>query len=70
MSERCSFCAGKVRQAPLRWRMTLQPGDTVVVTFDEVRAGPWTAAATVIYNLIVAVPAIGNLSDRHSNERK
>jgi protein involved in polysaccharide export with SLBB domain len=42
----------------------LQPGDTVVVPLDAERMRPlalWTAVTTVVYNLAVAVAAIGSL---------
>ena len=43
---------------------TLQPGDTVVVPLDAERMRPlplWTAVTTIVYNLAVAVAAIGSL---------
>jgi hypothetical protein len=42
----------------------LQPGDTVVVPLDAERMRPlqlWTAVTTIVYNLAVAVAAIGSL---------
>lgn len=42
----------------------LEPGDTVVVPIDAERMRPlplWTAVTTIIYNLSVAVAAIGSL---------
>jgi protein involved in polysaccharide export with SLBB domain len=42
----------------------LEPGDTIVVPLDTERVRPlhlWTAVTTVIYNLAVAVAAIGSL---------
>lgn len=42
----------------------LEPGDTVVVPIDAERMRPlplWTAVTTIIYNLAVAVAAIGSL---------
>jgi hypothetical protein len=41
-----------------------EPGDTVVVPLDAERMRPltlWTAVTTIIYNLSVAVAAIGSL---------
>ena len=43
---------------------SLQPGDTVIVPFDAERMRPlplWTSVTTIIYNLAVAVAAIGHL---------
>ncbi len=42
----------------------LEPGDTVVVPIDAERMRPlplWTAVTTIIYNLAVAVAAVGSL---------
>jgi polysaccharide export outer membrane protein len=42
----------------------LEPGDTVVVPLDAERMRPlplWTAVTTIVYNLAVAVAAIGSL---------
>ncbi len=42
----------------------IEPGDTVVVPLDTERVRPlalWTAVTTVVYNLAVAVAAIGSL---------
>jgi polysaccharide export outer membrane protein len=42
----------------------MQPGDTIVVPIDAERMRPlplWTAVTTIIYNLAVAVAAIGSL---------
>lgn len=42
----------------------LEPGDTVVVPIDAERMRPlplWTAVTTIVYNLAVAVAAIGSL---------
>jgi protein involved in polysaccharide export with SLBB domain len=42
----------------------LEPGDTIVVPLDAERMRPlplWTAVTTIIYNLAVAVAAIGSL---------
>jgi len=42
----------------------IQPGDTIVVPLDTDRIRPlplWTAATTIIYNIAVAVAAIGSL---------
>jgi protein involved in polysaccharide export with SLBB domain len=42
----------------------LSPGDTVVVPIDAERMRPlplWTAVTTIVYNLAVAVAAIGSL---------
>lgn len=42
----------------------LQPGDTIVVPVDAERMSPlplWTAVTTIVYNLAVAVAAIGSL---------
>ncbi|MGB7741051.1 MAG: SLBB domain-containing protein [Steroidobacteraceae bacterium] len=42
----------------------MQPGDTIVVPLDAERMRPlplWTAVTTIIYNLAVAVAAIGSL---------
>ena len=44
--------------------VSLEPGDTVVVPIDAERMRPlplWTAVTTIIYNLAVAVAAIGSL---------
>ena len=44
--------------------LQLEPGDTVVVPLDAERMRPlplWTAVTTIIYNLAVAVAAIGSL---------
>jgi polysaccharide export outer membrane protein len=41
----------------------LEPGDTVVVPLDAERMRPlqlWTAVTTIIYNLAVAVAAVGS----------
>ena len=43
---------------------SIQPGDTIVVPLDAERMRPlplWTAVTTIIYNLSVAVAAIGSL---------
>jgi len=43
---------------------SVQPGDTIVVPLDAERMRPlplWTAVTTIIYNLAVAVAAIGSL---------
>jgi protein involved in polysaccharide export with SLBB domain len=43
---------------------SLEPGDTIVVPIDAERMRPlplWTAVTTIIYNLAVAVAAIGSL---------
>jgi polysaccharide biosynthesis/export protein len=43
---------------------SMQPGDTVVVPLDAERMRPlplWTAVTTIIYNLAVAVAAVGSL---------
>jgi polysaccharide biosynthesis/export protein len=45
-------------------RQSLQPGDTVVVPLDAERVRPlalWTAITPIIYNLGVAVAAVGSL---------
>jgi polysaccharide export outer membrane protein len=42
----------------------LEPGDTIVVPIDAERTKPltvWTAATTIVYNMAVAVAAIGSL---------
>ena len=42
----------------------IRPGDTVVVPLDAERMRPlplWTAVSTIIYNIAVAVAAIGSL---------
>jgi protein involved in polysaccharide export with SLBB domain len=42
----------------------LEPGDTIVVPLDAERMRPlplWTAVTTIVYNLAVAVAAIGSL---------
>jgi polysaccharide export outer membrane protein len=42
----------------------MQPGDTIVVPLDAERMRPlplWTAVTTIIFNLAVAVAAIGNI---------
>jgi hypothetical protein len=42
----------------------VEPGDTIVVPLDAERMRPlplWTAVTTIIYNLAVAVAAIGSL---------
>jgi polysaccharide biosynthesis/export protein len=42
----------------------MQPGDTIVVPLDAERMRPlplWTAVTTIVYNLAVAVAAIGSL---------
>jgi polysaccharide biosynthesis/export protein len=42
----------------------IQPGDTIVVPLDAERMRPlplWTAVTTIIYNLAVAVAAVGSL---------
>jgi polysaccharide export outer membrane protein len=42
----------------------LEPGDTIVVPIDAERMRPlplWTAVTTIVYNLAVAVAAIGSL---------
>jgi protein involved in polysaccharide export with SLBB domain len=50
-----------------RWfrsKGAIQPGDTIVVPLDAERMRPlplWTAVTTIIYNLAVAVAAIGSL---------
>ena len=43
---------------------SIQPGDTIVVPLDAERMRPlplWTAVTTIIFNLAVAVAAIGNI---------
>jgi protein involved in polysaccharide export with SLBB domain len=43
---------------------SVQPGDTIVVPLDAERMRPlplWTAVTTIIYNLAVAVAAVGSL---------
>jgi hypothetical protein len=42
----------------------IEPGDTIVVPLDAERMRPlplWTAVTTIIYNLAVAVAAVGSL---------
>ena len=42
---------------------TFAPGDTIVVPLDAERMRPlplWTAVTTIIYNLAVAVAAVGS----------
>jgi protein involved in polysaccharide export with SLBB domain len=42
---------------------SVQPGDTIVVPLDAERMRPlplWTAVTTIIYNLAVAVAAVGS----------
>jgi protein involved in polysaccharide export with SLBB domain len=43
---------------------TIQPGDTIVVPLDAERMRPlplWTAVTTIIFNLAVAVAAVGSM---------
>jgi hypothetical protein len=43
---------------------TLEPGDTIVVPIDAESMRPltlWTAVTTIVYNMAVAVAAIGSL---------
>jgi protein involved in polysaccharide export with SLBB domain len=42
----------------------IQPGDTVVVPLDAERMRPlplWTAVTTIIFNMAIAVAAVGSL---------
>jgi hypothetical protein len=42
----------------------MQPGDTIVVPLDAERMRPlplWTAVTTILYNIAVAVAAVGSL---------
>jgi polysaccharide export outer membrane protein len=58
---------GSVEAESSKWFMAasqIQPGDTIVVPLDAERMRPlplWTAVTTIIYNLAVAVAAIGSL---------
>jgi len=58
---------GSVESGGSRWfgrAGSVQPGDTIVVPLDAERMRPlplWTAVTTIIYNLAVAVAAVGSL---------
>ena len=46
-----------------RGSSSIQPGDTIVVPLDAERMRPlplWTAVTTIIFNLAVAVAAVGS----------